>query len=332
MSPTAALQPLRQQLSTLYDDRGRLRILLDDIGLDAARIDLNGALNAVWQSVLREADRQALVAALVAYATADYPARTAALAAAYEPYRQATAAALPADAVTTSTNHQEERSMPPDPALPYDVFLSYSHRDATWVRSVLLPKLEANGLRVCIDVRDFALGAPLITEIERAVSQSRKTLLVLTPDYLASEWAEFENILVATLDPAARARRLLPLLLKPADLPLRIRALNYLDFSQGAEEAFLWQRLVAALRTDAAPATPVTTATPTATPANPPVNPAESDRLRRTLTMAQRTLTILEEQAAAYTALSIPAHLRIELEEKRSEVARLAAQLQALGG
>lgn len=48
--------------------------------------------------------------------------------------------------------------------------------------------------------------------------------------------------------------------------------------------------------------------------------------------MARRTLTILEEQAAAYTARSIPAHLRIELEEKRSEVARLEAQLQALGG
>lgn len=214
----------------------------------------------------------------------------------------------------------------------YDVFLSYSHRDATWVRSVLLPKLEADGLRTCIDVRDFALGAPLITEIERAVNQSRKTLLVLTPEYLASEWAEFENILVATLDPAARARRLLPLLLKPADLPLRIRALNYLDFSQGADEAFLWQRLVASLRTDAAPATPVTTSMPATTPANPPPNPEESDRLRRTLTMAQRTLTILEEQAAAYTALSIPAHLRIELEEKRSEVARLAMQLQAVGG
>jgi hypothetical protein len=45
------------------------------------------------------------------------------------------------------------------------------------------------------------------------------------------------------------------------------------------------------------------------------------------LTRARRTLAILEEQAAGYTALTIPAHLKIELEEKRREVADLEARL-----
>ena len=32
----------------------------------------------------------------------------------------------------------------------YDVFISYSHRDETWVRDWLLPRLYTSGLRVCI--------------------------------------------------------------------------------------------------------------------------------------------------------------------------------------
>ena len=46
---------------------------------------------------------------------------------------------------------------------------------------------------------------------------------------------------------------------------------------------------------------------------------------RRALHMARRSLDILEEQAAGYTALTIPVHLKIQLEEKRHEVAELEA-------
>jgi len=42
--------------------------------------------------------------------------------------------------------------------------------------------------------------------------------------------------------------------------------------------------------------------------------------------MARRTLATLEEQAAGYTALTIPVHLKIQLEEKRSEVAELESR------
>jgi TIR domain len=42
----------------------------------------------------------------------------------------------------------------------YDVFISYSPADQVWVRGELLPRLEAAGLRVLVDYRDFAIGAP----------------------------------------------------------------------------------------------------------------------------------------------------------------------------
>ena len=58
--------------------------------------------------------------------------------------------------------------------------------------------------------------------MERAVVSSRKTLLVLTPEYIPSEWAEIENIMVQTLDPANRELRLIPLLKADCKKPLRI--------------------------------------------------------------------------------------------------------------
>ena len=47
------------------------------------------------------------------------------------------------------------------------------------------------------------------------------------------------------------------------------------------------------------------------------------------LAMARRSLAILEEQAAGFGRLQMPAHLRIDLEEKRLEVAELEARLRA---
>ena len=106
------------------------------------------------------------------------------------------------------------------PRFRYDSFISYSHRSKDWVRSWLVPQLRNSGLKTCIDFGSFEPGAPSLTEMERAVLQSRKTVLVLTPEYLRSGWTEFENILVQTLDPAAHQRRLIPVLLLHCELPL----------------------------------------------------------------------------------------------------------------
>jgi hypothetical protein len=65
---------------------------------------------------------------------------------------------------------------------------------------------------------------------------------------------------------------------------------------------------------------------------NPP-GPAVSagagggEDLRPALERARRTLAILEQQAAGYTTLTLPAHLAVELEEKRKEVADLEKRL-----
>jgi hypothetical protein len=49
--------------------------------------------------------------------------------------------------------------------------------------------------------------------------------------------------------------------------------------------------------------------------------------LESALSMAERSLAILEKQAAGYTVLTIPPHLQIQLEEKRKEVGERKAEL-----
>jgi hypothetical protein len=129
----------------------------------------------------------------------------------------------------------------------YDVFISYSHFNKKWVWGWLLPRLRKAGIRVCIDLDSFEPGAPVITEIERAIMVSRKVLLVLTPSYVKSEWTELENILTASQDPAARKRRLLPIMVEKCELPLRLRALTYMDFMNQQITKEQMDRLIASL-------------------------------------------------------------------------------------
>ncbi len=132
----------------------------------------------------------------------------------------------------------------------YDVFISYSHRDQDWVAGWLVPQLKNAGLKVCIDRESFEPGAPLPTEMERAVLQSHKTIAILTREYIegGSGWTDFENILVQTLDPAARQRRLIPLFLAQCELPLRLGYLTPIDFTQPDRHRTELTRLVTAIR------------------------------------------------------------------------------------
>ena len=130
----------------------------------------------------------------------------------------------------------------------FDVFISYSHHDADWVRSWLLPRLESAGLRVCIDFRNFDVGASSIANMEKAVKNSRKTILVMTPNWTQSEWTDFESLLTQTRDPSGRKRRLVPILLKACDLPDRLAILTYADLTDPAQWEAQLTRVIDAIR------------------------------------------------------------------------------------
>lgn len=63
----------------------------------------------------------------------------------------------------------------------YDVFVSYAAADHVWVWEWLVPQLKEANLKVCIDYESFDVGVPLVVNLERAILQSRHTVLVITP-------------------------------------------------------------------------------------------------------------------------------------------------------
>lgn len=76
----------------------------------------------------------------------------------------------------------------------FDVFVSFSQHDYRWVLEKLVDQLEnrARPYRLCIHLRDFPVGAHIADSVSWAVDNSRCTLLVLTRDFLASEWCRHE--------------------------------------------------------------------------------------------------------------------------------------------
>ena len=125
---------------------------------------------------------------------------------------------------------------------PRDVFISYSHTNRDWVSGVLVPELEKRGFTTIVDYRDFRGGSFGIDEMMAAVEMCRRTLLVLTPAYVASGWTAFENAMAQSLDPDARWRRVVPMMREMCPLPLRLSILHYRDLRNDSD-AMEWDRL-----------------------------------------------------------------------------------------
>lgn len=134
--------------------------------------------------------------------------------------------------------------------LTHDVFVSYhaTGQVRNWVRRTLVPHLEAAGLRVILDVRDFRLGSPLIEEMERAVQKSRYTLAVLTPGYLDSAFGALENMMAQHLGQENRQGRLLTVMREPCVQRLGMRISPPLDMTDEAEVSEAMVRLIEELR------------------------------------------------------------------------------------
>ena len=102
-----------------------------------------------------------------------------------------------------------------------ELFVACADSDSEWVHGFLLPELGLDRQSV-LTPQDFRPGAVVVQELERAVETARLTILVLSPAFGMSPWSAFAELL-ATHDSLRRnSDRLVPLLLKPYDLPLHV--------------------------------------------------------------------------------------------------------------
>jgi formylglycine-generating enzyme required for sulfatase activity len=143
-----------------------------------------------------------------------------------------------------------------DGSLPFDLFISYAQADQAWVKGFLLNGLTQAGVRFCSEA-DFEPGVPRLDEFERAITQSQRTLLVLSPAYLADSVQEFINRLAAHYGLETNTWPVIPLVLHPvAQLPIRLAMLEALDATDPEASEAVLARLCAALRRPAPPSAP----------------------------------------------------------------------------
>ncbi|KAL3848114.1 hypothetical protein ACJMK2_018993 [Sinanodonta woodiana] len=74
----------------------------------------------------------------------------------------------------------------------FDAFLSYADNNLRFVKFTLLPKVETEGVHLCIHHRDFLPGEEIAANIANAIHRSRKTVVLLDDDFLSSYWCMYE--------------------------------------------------------------------------------------------------------------------------------------------
>ncbi|CAO2639850.1 Toll-like receptor 1 [Lemmus lemmus] len=94
----------------------------------------------------------------------------------------------------TRTRHRA-RNIPAEELqrkLQFHAFVSYSGHDSTWVKNELLPNLEKDGIRVCLHERHFIPGKSIVENIVHFIEKSYKSIFVLSPHFIQSEWCHYE--------------------------------------------------------------------------------------------------------------------------------------------
>jgi hypothetical protein len=132
----------------------------------------------------------------------------------------------------------------------YDVFISYSHKDEAWADKVLRQRLEDAGLKVCVDYRDFEAGKMALLNMQDAAKESKHVVLVITRNWLNSEWSLFEALMGGIQDPAGLQKKLIPLLYEDGiqkDINPFISMRTWVDFTRKDREEIAWKQLADAI-------------------------------------------------------------------------------------
>lgn len=139
-----------------------------------------------------------------------------------------------------------------DSERPYDAFISYSNKDEDFVIRELAPRLE-NGdkkFKLCVHYRDFPVGACIAETIVRSVEASKRTILVVSDNFLDSEWCRFEFQTAHQQVLSERRNRVILILLHDLDadkldstLKVYMRTRTYLKY----DDPWFWEKLMFAM-------------------------------------------------------------------------------------
>jgi len=139
---------------------------------------------------------------------------------------------------------------------PYDAFLSYSHMDAEFVEQTLLPGMESpkdpsDKYKCLIHTRDWNVGEMIPDQIIHSVESSRRTLIVLSKNYIEAMWTKLEFRAAHTQALQDKTQRVIIVVMGelPESKDLDEDLQKYLNMNTylNSEDPWFWQKLRYAL-------------------------------------------------------------------------------------
>ncbi len=127
-----------------------------------------------------------------------------------------------------------------------DFSVSYTRRERAWAEWIAW-QLEAEGYSVVIDVWDFACGSNWVLEMDRATKEARRTITVLSPDYLEAVYPQPEWVAAFARDAKGEQRRLVPVLVRECQPRGLLAQITYVDLSSISDADVACRQLLAGL-------------------------------------------------------------------------------------
>ncbi|MDI3563457.1 toll/interleukin-1 receptor domain-containing protein [Bradyrhizobium sp. Arg816] len=122
-----------------------------------------------------------------------------------------------------------------------DFFVSYTSADRAWAEWIAFV-LEEAGFSTVIQAWDFRPGSNFVLEMQKA-SEADRTIMVLSPDYLKSQFTSPEWAAAFAQDSQGIDRKLLPIVVRKCNVPGLLRSVVHIDLSALDEDSARQQLL-----------------------------------------------------------------------------------------
>jgi tetratricopeptide (TPR) repeat protein len=109
-----------------------------------------------------------------------------------------------------------------------DFFISYNKADRTWAEWIAW-QLEENEFTVVLQAWDFLPGSHFIHEMQKAITETQRTIAVLSPDYLSAEYTHPEWEAAFLHDPNGNKRLLIPVRVQKCEPNGLLEQIVYVD-------------------------------------------------------------------------------------------------------
>jgi TIR domain len=106
------------------------------------------------------------------------------------------------------------------------VFVSYCHKQGTWVWDRLVPILTAGGSEVLIDRERFEAGKAVVGQMDAIQDRADVHVLLLSADYIRSSYCVHEMRRAVDSDPLFKHGKVVPVRLDDCRLPPLIKKPN----------------------------------------------------------------------------------------------------------